>query len=208
MTEVIRILCVDDHPVVRGGLEQFIEEQQGLTVVATAATGEEALDLYRQHRPDVTLMDLQLPGISGLEAIRVIRSEDEQARIIVLTMYQGDEDIARALDAGAVTYLLKDTLSHELLRTIRMVHDGERPLPPNVAARLASRGTDSVLSPRELQIVELIARGMRNKEIGADSNIAEETVHQHLKNIFSKLKVHDRSAVVATAVRRGMIHLR
>jgi len=204
---MIRLLCVDDHPVVRGGLQQFIDLQPDMTVVAAAATGEEALALYRQHHPDVTLMDLQLPGMSGLEAIRTIRSEDQDARVIVLTMYEGDEDIAKALDAGAMTYLLKDTLSQDLLRTIRDVHDGERRLPPNVAARLASRVSQHVLTPREVEIMTLIAKGMRNKEVASALAIAEETVHAHVKNIFAKLEVSDRTAAVAIAVRRGIIHL-
>jgi DNA-binding NarL/FixJ family response regulator len=204
---MIRLLCVDDHPVVRGGLQQFIELQPDMKVVALAATGEEALVLYREHHPDVTLMDLQLPGMSGLEVIRTIRNEDGNARVIVLTMYEGDEDIARALDAGATTYLLKDTLSQDLLRTIRDVHDGERPLPPNVAARLASRATQHALTPREVEIMTLIAKGMRNKEVAAALAISEETVHAHVKNIFAKLDVSDRTAAVAVTLRRGIIHL-
>jgi two-component system NarL family response regulator len=207
-TEPIRILCVDDHPVVLGGIAQIIDLEPDMTVVASAATGEEAIALFTRHEPDVTLMDLQLPGVSGLEAIRTIRGAYANARIIVLTMYQGDEDIFRALEAGAATYLLKDTLSTDLLRTIRDVNDGKRPLPDNVAARLAERSSQSCLTQREVEITALIAKGMRNKEIAAALSIAEETVHAHVKNIFAKLNVNDRTAALAMALRRGIIHIR
>jgi two-component system, NarL family, response regulator len=203
----IRILCVDDHPVVRNGIGQIINLQSDMEVVASAATGEEAVSQFRQHKPDITLMDLQLPGMSGLEAIKEIRSAFRQARIIVLTMYQGDEDIYRALDAGAATYLLKDTLSHDLIRTIREVYDGQSPMPPAVAALLAERKNQPALTAREVEITELIAKGMRNKEIAAALGIAEETVHAHVKNIFSKLHVNDRTAALAMALRRGIIHI-
>jgi two-component system NarL family response regulator len=207
-TEPIRILCVDDHPVVLGGIAQIIDLQPDMTVVASAATGEEAIALFKRYEPDVTLMDLQLPGVSGLEAIRTIRGGYANARIIVLTMYQGDEDIFRALEAGAATYLLKDTLSQDLLRTIRDVNDGKRPLPANVAARLAERSSQPGLTQREVEITTLIAKGMRNKEIAAALSIAEETVHAHVKNIFAKLNVNDRTAALAMALRRGIIHIR
>jgi two-component system, NarL family, response regulator len=203
----IRILCVDDHPVVRNGIGQIIDLQSDMEVVASAATGEEAVSQFRQHKPDITLMDLQLPGMSGLEAIKEIRSAFRQARIIVLTMYQGDEDIFRALDAGAATYLLKDTLSHDLIRTIREVYDGQSPMPAAVAALLAERKNQPALTAREVEITELIAKGMRNKEIAAALGIAEETVHAHVKNIFSKLHVNDRTAALAMALRRGIIHI-
>ena len=203
----IRILCVDDHPVVRNGIGQIIDLQLDMEVVASAATGEEAVSQFRQHKPDITLMDLQLPGMSGLEAIKEIRSAFRQARIIVLTMYQGDEDIFRALDAGAATYLLKDTLSHDLIRTIREVYEGQSPMSPAVAALLAERKNQPALTAREVEITELIAKGMRNKEIAAALGIAEETVHAHVKNIFSKLHVNDRTAALAMALRRGIIHI-
>jgi two-component system, NarL family, response regulator len=207
-TEPIRILCVDDHPVVLGGIAQIIDMEPDMTVVASATTGEEAIALFTRHEPDVTLMDLQLPGVSGLEAIRTIRGAYANARIIVLTMYQGDEDIFRALEAGAATYLLKDTLSTDLLRTIRAVNDGKCPLPANVAARLAERSSHPGLTQREVEITALIAKGMRNKEIAAALSIAEETVHAHVKNIFAKLNVNDRTAALAMALRRGIIHIR
>jgi DNA-binding NarL/FixJ family response regulator len=206
-TPFIRVLCVDDHPVVRNGIAQMIGLQSDMGVVAAAATGEEAVPLLLEQQPDITLMDLQLPGMSGLDTIRAIRSTLPDARIIVLTMYDGDEDIFRALDAGAATYLLKDTLSHELVRTIRAVYAGEAPIPAGIAARLATRKGKPALTAREIEITQSIAKGMRNKEIAAALGIAEETVHAHVKNIFSKLHVNDRTAALAIALRRGIIHI-
>jgi two-component system, NarL family, response regulator len=205
---VIRLLCVDDHPVVRGGLQQFIDLQPDMTVVASAATGEEGLALYRLHHPDVTLMDLQLPGMSGLEAIRTIRNEDKDARVIVLTMYEGDEDIYRAHEAGATTYLLKDTLSSDLIRVVRQVHAGERPVTPVVEARLKERASAPTLTSREVEVLQLISEGLRNKEVGATLGITEGTVQIHVKNIFGKLNVNDRTAAVQVAVRRGLVQMR
>jgi DNA-binding NarL/FixJ family response regulator len=204
---LIRVLCVDDHPVVRNGISQIVGLQSDMAVVAAAASGEEAVTLYRQHKPDVTLMDLQLPGMSGLETIHSIRADAPDARIIVLTMYCGDEDIFRSLSAGASTYLLKDTLTHDLVRTIREVHQGRSPLPPDIAAQLAQRRTLPMLTQREIEVTRLIARGMRNKEIAFELSIAEETVHAHVKNIFSKLNVNDRTGALAMALRRGIIHI-
>ncbi len=201
----IRVLCVDDHPVVRNGIQQVINMQPDMVVVAAAATGEEAIVLFRRHHPDITLMDLQLPGMSGIEVIRRIRSECVTARVIVLTMYQGDEDMTRAIDAGAQAYLLKDTLSHDLVRTVRDVHRGEYQIPQTGVERLKGLAH---LTPREVQITELIAEGMRNKEIAIALGISEETVHAHVKNIFAKLKVNDRTAALSMALRRGIIHLR
>ena len=152
-------------------------------------------------------MDLQLPAMSGLDAIRAIRREDPQARIIVLTMYEGDEDIYRAIEAGATTYLLKDTLADDLIRIVRDVHAGGRPMPADVAERLAEREEQGTLTRREVQVVELIATGMRNKEIAGVLNISEETVQAHVKNILAKLGVRDRTAAVTVALRRGIIHL-
>jgi two-component system, NarL family, response regulator len=204
----IRVLCVDDHPVVRSGIQQVIDSQDDMVVVAAAANGEEAVQLFQNHRPDITLMDLQLPGISGIDAIRSIRNEFPKARIIVLTMYQGDEDIGRALDAGAHAYLLKDTLSHDLIRTVRNVHRGEHPISGSVSEGLERRVQMSHLTPREVQIVELIAEGMRDKEIAGALAIAVGTVHAHVNSIFAKLKVSDRTAAITVALRRGIIHLR
>jgi len=203
----IRILCVDDHRIVRDGLELIIGRQPDMAVAASAASGEESIELFRRHRPDVTLMDLQLGAMSGVDAIRAIRREQPDARIVVLTMFQGDEDIFRALQAGAATYLLKDTLSDDLIRVIREVHAGKHPVPPEVEARLAERAAGPTLTPREVQVVGLIAEGMRNKEIAAALGISDETVQVHVKSIFWKLKVKDRSAAMNVALRRGIIHL-
>jgi two-component system, NarL family, response regulator len=203
----IRILCVDDHRLVLAGLGLMIGRQPDMTLVGSAVTGEEAIALFRQHRPDITLMDLQLPVMTGLEAIRVIRHESPDARIIVLTMYHGDEDIHRALAAGAATYLLKDMLSDDLMRVIREVHAGQHALLPDVQVRLDQRATRPSLTPREVQVTELIGRGLRNKEIAAELRISEETVQVHVKSILTKLSVNDRTAAVNVAMRRGIIHL-
>ena len=204
----INVLCVDDHRLMREGIVRIIEMEPGVTVVAEGATGEEAVERFVQYRPDVTLMDLQLSTMSGLEAIQAIRREDADARIIVLTMYQGDEDIHRALTAGATTYLLKDTLSDDLIRFVREVHAGRRPIRPDVKARLDERATQPTLTPREVQVMELVSEGKRNKEIAVRLGISEETVQVHLKNIFAKLKVGERTAAVNVAIRRGIVHIK
>ena len=203
----IRILCVDDHAVVREGIAVVLDLQPDMKVVAAAGTGDEAIRLFRHHRPDVTLMDLQMPGMSGLDAIRAICAEHSDARIIVLTMFHGDEDIYQSLQAGATTYLLKETLSKDLVRVIREVHAGGRPISDDIAARLAERTPKSQLTPREVAVLRLIAEGLHNKEIAATLGITEETVHSHLKNIFTKWHVNDRRAAVNVAVRRGIIHV-
>jgi two-component system, NarL family, response regulator len=203
----IRILCVDDHRLVLAGIELMIARQPDMTVVASATTGEEAVSLFKQHRPDITLMDLQLPVMSGLEAIRAIRHTSPDAKIIVLTMYHGDEDIHRALVAGASTYLLKDMLSDDLMRVIREVQAGQHALLPDVQTRLEERASRPALTPREVQVTELIGRGLRNKEIASELHISEETVQVHVKSILTKLSVNDRTAAVNVAMRRGIIHL-
>ena len=203
----IRILCVDDHRLVLAGIELMIGRQPDMQVVGSATSGEEAVSLFRQHKPDITLMDLQLPVMSGLEAIRAIRHLSPDARIIVLTMYHGDEDIHRALVAGASTYLLKDMLSDDLMRVIREVHAGQRALLPDVQIKLDERATRPSLTPREVQVTELIGRGLRNKEIASELHISEETVQVHVKSILTKLSVNDRTAAVNVAMRRGIIHL-
>lgn len=204
----IRVLCVDDHPLIRLGISSLIDAEPDMVVVQSCASGELAIDEFREHRPDITLMDLQLPGMSGLDTIRHIRREAPGARIVVLTMHQGDEDIYRALEAGAMTYLLKDTLSDDLVRIVREVHAGGQPVMPVVRKILSDRGTLPVLTVREIEIVKLIAKGMRNKEIGGALEISEETVKVHVKKILRKLHVNDRSAVVAIAVKRGILHVR
>jgi DNA-binding NarL/FixJ family response regulator len=203
----IRVLCVDDHRIVREGLALIIARQADMKVVGFAATGEEAVLQWRRHRPDITLMDLRLGTMSGLDAIRAIRREEPTARIIVLTMYQGDEDIHQALAAGAATYLLKDTLSDDLIRTVREVHAGGRPMGEDVKARLSERATQPPLTPREIEVLTLVAQGHRNKEIASLLRLSEETVPVHLKNIFAKLKVNERTAAVNVALRRGIVHI-
>ena len=207
-TERIRVLCVDDHAIVRQGIALLIGLRSDMEVVAAAASGEEALTLFETTHPDVTLMDLQLPAMSGLDAIRAIRRRHPDSRIVVLTMYEGDEDIHRALQAGAAAYLLKDTLADDLVRVIREVHQGRRPVQPDVEARLSQRAGQPTLTPREVQVMELIARGFRNKEIATSLGISDETAQVHVKNVLAKLKVHDRSAAISVAARRGIIHLR
>jgi DNA-binding NarL/FixJ family response regulator len=178
-----------------------------MQVVGSATSGELAVEMFHDLRPDVTLMDLRLPVMNGIEAIRQIRRESPDARIIVLTMYHGDEDVCQALEAGAATYLLKDTLAEDLVQVIREVHDGERPLPSNIAALLEARKTRPSLTPREVQVVRLIAEGLRNKEIAVALGISEETAKVHVKNILAKMNVSDRAAVIPVALRRGIIHI-
>src|SRR5688572_2557974 len=204
---MITVLCVDDHPLVLDGIMQKINRQPDMTVVATATNGRQAVDLFKRHRPDVTVMDLQLPGMSGLDAIQAIRSENPKARIVVLTMYQGDEDIFRALKSGAATYLLKDTPSDELVRAVREVHLGLSSLPANVAQRLGTRPFDEGLTARGMEVLRLLAAGMRNKEIAAALDISQETVQGHVKKILRTLEVNDRTAAVTVAIRRGIIRL-
>jgi two-component system NarL family response regulator len=207
MDRRIRILVVDDHPMIRAGLSASIETEPDMSVIASACTGAEGIDLFRQHQPDITLMDLKMPAIGGVEAIRAIRSGSPSAKIIVLSTYQGDEDIFRALEAGAITYLLKDTLGKDLVRVIREVSAGERPIPPPVAQRLADRMLKPCLTARETQVLHLMARGLRNKEIAAELTISEETAQGHVKNILAKFCVHDRTEAVTVAIKRGIVHL-
>jgi len=206
--ERIRVLCVDDHRVMLDGLSLLIGRQSDMEVIASATSGERAVELFANLLPDVTLMDLQLPTMSGLEAISAIRKSHPNARIVVLTMYQGDEDIYRALEAGAAAYLLKGTLVEDLVTVIRDVHTGHKPIPPDVAAALAARKAQPALTPREVEVVQLIAQGLRNKEIAVTLGISEQTAKVHVKNILAKLNVSDRSAVIAVAVRRGIIHIK
>jgi two-component system NarL family response regulator len=203
----IRLLCVDDHRVVREGIVAMIGRRPDMEVVASAGTGEEAVELFVRHQPDVTLMDLQLPRMSGLETIVSIRKLNPQAHIIVLTAHQGDEDIYQALRAGAATYLLKDSLTDELVTMVREVHAGRRPVPPNVQALLAVRTASAALSPREIEVLEAVGQGMQNKEVAAVLGISEDTVKAHVKRILFKLNVDDRTAAVTVALRRGIIHM-
>jgi two-component system NarL family response regulator len=207
-TPTIRVMCVEDHRIVREGLALIINQEPDMKIVGSCATVSEAIELYRTVHPDVTLMDLRLGTASGVDAIKAIRADNPNARIIVLTMYEGDEDIFRAHQAGATTYLLKDTLSADLVRVVREVHAGERPVLPEVQARLAERASMPTLTSREVEVIQLISQGLRNKEVGAMLGITEGTVQIHVKNIFAKLQVNDRTGAVQVAVRRGLIHMK
>jgi two-component system, NarL family, response regulator len=204
----IRVLCVDDHRIVREGLSMLIGRQSDMEVVGLAGSGEEAVEMFRQLNPDVTVMDLQLGQMTGVDAITAIRRIDAAARVIVLTMFQGDEDIFRALKAGAATYLLKDAAFADLVHAVRQVHEGLQPtMSPEVKAQLARRAAGPVLTPREVEILELIRRGLRNREIAARCGISEETVQTHVKSILQKLDAQDRTAAVNVALGRGIIHM-
>jgi len=188
---VIRVLSVDDHPLLRDGIAALVSEQSDMELVAEAANGREAIEQFRKHKPDVTLMDLQMPEISGIDAMTAIRSEFPEARIIVLTTYAGDAQVMRALKAGARAYLLKGLLRKELLQTIRAVHAGQKRVPPEVAAELVGHAADDSLTSREIDVLRLIAAGNANKEVAAQLSITEETVKGHVKNILAKLRAPD-----------------
>ena len=206
-SRTIRVLCVDDHRLMREGVAKIVGVQPDMEVVAEASNGDQAVAQFLASRPDVTLMDLQLPVTSGPEAIRRIRQLDDCARIIALTMYRGDEDIHRAFEAGAMGYVLKDTISDDLIHVIREVHAGRRVVAPDIQQALDERARHPALSLRERQVLELVAEGMRNKEIAAALGISTDTVGMHVKNIYTKLDVHDRTAAVAKAIRRGIIRI-
>lgn len=203
----IRILIVDDHPVVRQGLAAMIDREPDMAVVGQICNGREAVAAFRQHQPDVTLMDLRMPEMDGVAAITAICKEFENCRIIVLTTYDGDEDIYRGLKAGAKGYLLKDAEPDELLAAIRVVNAGQKYIPASVGAKLAERVGILQLSPRELEVIRLMATGKTNQEIGAVLQISEGTVKYHVNNILSKLGVSDRIQAVITALKRGIISL-
>ena len=203
----ITILTADDHPLIRDGLAAVLRAESGLQVVAEAANGEEAIEAYARLRPDVVLMDLRMPVMDGLTATRAILADDSNARIIVLTTYDGDEDIHRALAAGARGYLLKDMMRTDLLGVIRAVHRGQRGIPAPIAARLAEHTPRIGLTPRELEVLRLVADGLSNAQVGERIGRTEGTVKVHLKNILQKLDVKDRTEAVTTALRRGFIRL-
>ena len=204
---LIRILTVDDHPLLRKGIAALVNPEPDLKLVAEAANGKEAIEAFRTHQPDVTLMDLQMPELDGLEAIVAIRREHPDARIIVLTTYTGDMQVLRALKAGARAYILKGQVHRELLDTIRAVHAGHKRIPPEIAAELADHATDDQLTEREIDVVRLIAAGNGNKQIADLLSIGEATVKSHVTNILSKLGANDRAHAVTIALKRGIIEL-
>lgn len=204
----ISVMCVEDHGLVREGLCLLVNRQPDMYVVASAASGKEAVARFKQFSPDVTVMDLQLADMSGVDAIQEIHRVDADAKIVVLTIYQGPEDIYRAVAAGAAAYLSKKSQSDDLVRVVRQVHAGERRIPPELDAWVAERALQPSLTRREIQVIELISQGKRNKEIGASLGISGETVHVHVRNLLGKLKVNDRSGAISAALRRGIIHIR
>jgi len=207
MSDPIRILVAEDHLVARVGVSTIVNLQPDMSVVAEASNGQQAVEMYRQHLPDVALLDMRMPVMTGVEAAQAIRREYPHARMIALTTYGGDEDIRRALAAGVQAYLTKDVLHDELIKAIRAVHSGHTYLPAAVAAALAAQMPRPDLSARELQVLELIVRGLANKQIAYSLSIAEHTVKNHVKNILSKLGVQDRTQAATAAIQRGIIHL-
>jgi two-component system, NarL family, response regulator len=203
----IRVLIVDDHSIVRQGLTTIINRDPEMTVIAQAEDGQQAIALFREYQPDVTLMDLRMPQMAGVEAITAICAEFKAARIVVLTTYDGDEDIYRGLHAGAKGYLLKDAKPNELLSAIRTIHRGQQYIPPEVGAKLVQRMSNPELSERELDVLRLMAQGMSNLEISTTLSIGESTVKSHVNRILSKLGVNDRTQAVIIAVKRGIVNL-
>ena len=204
---MIRVLSVDDHPLLREGIAALVNAESDMKLVAEATNGQEAIEKFRSHRLDVTLMDLQMPALNGIDAIIGIRSEFPNARVIVLTTYAGDVQVLRALKAGARGYILKGHVRRELLDTIRAVHAGQKRIPPEVAAELAEHTGEDDLTSREINVLRLIAAGNANKEIAAQLFIAEDTVKSHVTNILSKLGAHDRTHAVTIGLKRGIIEL-
>ena len=205
MCAPIRVLCVDDHPLMRDGIAFALQSQSDMELVGQAVDGDEAVRLFRELRPDVTLMDLQMPGMNGIATIEAIRSEFPKARLIVLTTYSGDVQAARALKAGAAGYLLKSMLRNQLLGTIRTVHAGRSSIPPEIAAELAEHMNADALSPREIEVLRNVAAGHSNKIVADDLAISEDTVKGHMKNILSKLGANDRTHAVILAIKRGFL---
>jgi two-component system, NarL family, response regulator len=207
MNKKIRILVAEDHLIARVGVTGVINMQSDMTVVAEAMNGRQAVDRFREHRPDITLLDVRMPKMSGIEAAVAIRAEFMDARLIALTSYDGAEDIRRAVEAGVLGFLTKDVLREELIKTIRAVHTGRTYIPAKLAAKLAEQRERPQLSPREVEVLELIVRGLGNKQIAYDLNISEETAKNHVKHIFGKLGVQDRTQAATIAIQRGIIHL-
>lgn len=203
----IKILTVDDHPVLREGIAALLEGQEDMILVAEAVNGREAIEQFRTHRPDVTLMDLQMPGVNGIDAIVSIRTEFPLARILVLTTYKGDVHAARALDAGACGYLLKSALRKDLLDTIRAVHTGRKRIPPEIAIGIAEHHSSETLTARELEVLTLVAAGNANKIVASELGVSEETVKGHMSSILAKLNANDRTHAVTIALKRGILQL-
>ena len=204
---LIRVLCVDDHPLLRDGIAALVNAEPDMKLVAEASNGKEAVEKFRLHHPDVTLMDIQMPDVSGIEAIAQIQSEYPGAHIIVLTTYTGDVQVVRALRAGARAYILKGHVHRELLETIRMVHAGKKRIPPEIAAELAEHAADDELTTREIEVLRLIAAGNANKQIADQLAMGEATVKSHVTNILSKLGANDRAHAVTIGLKRGIIQL-
>jgi DNA-binding NarL/FixJ family response regulator len=207
LPNLIRILTVDDHPILRKGLTALLNAEPDLKLVAEASNGKGAIEAFRSHQPDITLMDIQMPGMDGIQAIENIRSEFPDARIIVLTTYTGDTQVVRALKAGARAYVLKGHVLDELLDTIRAVHAGKKRIPPDVAAELADHATDDALTEREIDVLRLIAAGNANKQIADELSITEATVKSRVTSILSKLSANDRAHAVTIGLKRGIIEL-
>jgi len=207
MSDQIRVFSVDDHPLLREGIAALVNNQPDMTLVAEAATGAEALERFKQHVPDVTLMDLRLPDMSGIDILIAIRTEFPEARIIMLTTFEGDVEIHRALQAGARGYVLKNMPPSQLLDVIRQVHAGKKRIPPEIASQLAEHMSDESLTEREVEVLRQVADGNRNRDIAKNLFISEETVKVHIKHIMEKLGATDRTQAVAIGVRRGIIQL-
>ena len=203
----IRVLCVDDHALVREGIAALINRQTDMQVIAEATSGRDGIELFRIHRPDVALVDLRLPDIGGIEVIARMLEQNPDARIIVVSSSEGDVDIHRALSAGAMGYVLKGMPREDLLQAVRKVHRGDKAIPPDVAAAIAGHLTDEPLTPREIEVLTVVATGARNKEIATTLGISEDTVKMHVKSIITKLGAEDRTGAVTTAIKRGVIHL-
>lgn len=207
MNDTIRILLADDHPPLRAGLSSILNAQPGMHVVAEAGSGRETLEKSASTRPDLLIVDLRMPDGDGIETIRSLRQATPEIKVLVLTTYDNEEDIFKALEAGARGYILKDTTSDEIIRAVREIHAGGRFLPPAIASRLADRMIRPSLTPRELDVLRLVSRGRSNKEIASAMFITEETVKSHMKGLFHKLGVHDRAEAVSTALQRGLLRL-
>jgi len=203
----IHVLCVDDHPLLREGIAAIINNQPDMVLVAEATNGTEGIETFRKHRPDVTLMDLRLPDMSGVDSLIAIRADFPEARIIILTTFEGDVEVRRALEAGARAYLLKSMPHKGLVDTIRRVHAGKKSIPPVIATRLAEHLSDETLTPREIEILGCVAEGNRNREIADRLFISEETVKVHIKHVMEKLGATHRTQALAIAVRRGIIQV-